>query len=408
MGGLKVDGTGAFDSADFADVLSEPEQASEESPFAKKPLKSPTGNQVDGDVQELYASPSDDDAKVPIKQRQLNPLVLLIPLVLLLILVFFGDQILGNSEDDPETNSAQVEQGEPVEDNSDEAEETIITGTTTVAPAAAPETTATPETTDAPAPETSSAPQPFSPWDLLGVDSNTQSFANLGGDNGLREIVEGGGEFTVLAPSDAAIAALPPEQISEIASNPATASALINYHIIEGRITPQSLADGDGTVQTFSGLPIAVTVEGDMVILNGQTIVPEEALESEIGNVIVINNVLEPVTVNEVVDLDDIQFLPFNDDLTPEAIAELESVVQFFVDNPDVSAVIEGHTDTDGPPDGNERLSLRRANAVRDFLVSRGVEAARLETVGFGEAQPIIVNGVEDKEASRRIVIVPQ
>ena len=81
--------------------------------------------------------------------------------------------------------------------------------------------------------------------------------------------------------------------------------------------------------------------------------------------------------------------------------------MEFFNENPDLSAVIEGHTDTDGSTDGNQRLSDRRAQAVLDYLVSQGIDAGRLEAQGFGESQPIIVDGAEDKEASRRIEIIP-
>ena len=82
---------------------------------------------------------------------------------------------------------------------------------------------------------------------------------------------------------------------------------------------------------------------------------------------------------------------------------ELQKAVTFFEENPDVSAVIEGHTDTDGPSEPNQRLSERRANAVRDFLISQGIDGDRLTAQGFGETDPILVDGVEDKAASRRI-----
>ena len=68
---------------------------------------------------------------------------------------------------------------------------------------------------------------------------------------------------------------------------------------------------------------------------------------------------------------------------------------------------IEGHTDDVGPGDFNQRLSVRRAEAVRDFLVSQGVEPKRLEAVGEGEAAPVAPNSSADgRQRNRRVELV--
>jgi outer membrane protein OmpA-like peptidoglycan-associated protein len=71
---------------------------------------------------------------------------------------------------------------------------------------------------------------------------------------------------------------------------------------------------------------------------------------------------------------------------------------------------VYGHTDSTGSDSYNQSLSERRAVAVADYLVSRGVESARLETLGYGETQPIATNDTEDGRAQNRrveIKIVP-
>jgi outer membrane protein OmpA-like peptidoglycan-associated protein len=71
---------------------------------------------------------------------------------------------------------------------------------------------------------------------------------------------------------------------------------------------------------------------------------------------------------------------------------------------------VYGHTDSTGSDDYNLALSDRRANSVRDYLVMRGVEPARLGTRGFGESQPIASNDTEEGRAQNRrveIKIVP-
>lgn len=69
--------------------------------------------------------------------------------------------------------------------------------------------------------------------------------------------------------------------------------------------------------------------------------------------------------------------------------------------------VIEGHTDSYGSDASNQPLSLGRANAVRDYLVLRGVSPRRLSAVGFGSTRPLIDNSTAENRANnRRVEIV--
>ena len=68
-----------------------------------------------------------------------------------------------------------------------------------------------------------------------------------------------------------------------------------------------------------------------------------------------------------------------------------------------VTITVEGHTDSDGDAIANQILSQQRAEAVRAALAERGVGAATITAEGFGEDRPVLVNGVEDKDASRRV-----
>jgi len=66
--------------------------------------------------------------------------------------------------------------------------------------------------------------------------------------------------------------------------------------------------------------------------------------------------------------------------------------------------VIEGHTDSDGSERYNQKLSEKRANAVKVYLVSHGVSKDRLESIGYGELHPIATNSTElGKKQNRRI-----
>lgn len=74
--------------------------------------------------------------------------------------------------------------------------------------------------------------------------------------------------------------------------------------------------------------------------------------------------------------------------------------------NPGSSLVIEGHTDSTGPSDYNQNLSERRAEAVKEFFASKGIPAASMTTVGYGETMPRVSNTTpEGRAVNRRVDI---
>jgi outer membrane protein OmpA-like peptidoglycan-associated protein len=77
------------------------------------------------------------------------------------------------------------------------------------------------------------------------------------------------------------------------------------------------------------------------------------------------------------------------------------------VDHPERRLLIEGHTDSLGPDTYNLSLSTLRAEAVRDALVSRGVDTSRITTEGLGEAYPVASNDTAGgRQENRRVEIV--
>jgi outer membrane protein W/outer membrane protein OmpA-like peptidoglycan-associated protein len=94
-------------------------------------------------------------------------------------------------------------------------------------------------------------------------------------------------------------------------------------------------------------------------------------------------------------------------ELRPESITELERVVTFMNDVPFATSLIEGHTDSIGTEAYNLKLSDRRAKAVYDYLTSRGVDPARLSSIGHGEAKPIADNATaEGRQLNRRVMLI--
>ena len=93
--------------------------------------------------------------------------------------------------------------------------------------------------------------------------------------------------------------------------------------------------------------------------------------------------------------------------LRREALPLLEPAVAALRQNPQMRLVIEGHTCSIGSAEYNVALGERRANAVRDYLIGQGVEAARLSTVSYGEDHPAHDNAQEStRKLNRRAVLV--
>ena len=93
------------------------------------------------------------------------------------------------------------------------------------------------------------------------------------------------------------------------------------------------------------------------------------------------------------------------------AYQEINRVAQVLIQYPETRIMVAGHTDSDGSEALNQDLSVRRAEAVRNALVAQGVSATRINTMGFGESQPIADNATAaGKQLNRRVIItiVPQ
>jgi outer membrane protein OmpA-like peptidoglycan-associated protein len=84
--------------------------------------------------------------------------------------------------------------------------------------------------------------------------------------------------------------------------------------------------------------------------------------------------------------------------------AELQKAVDFLKKNKDYKISLVGYTDSIGSDAYNQKLSERRANSVKDYLVAHGADAAKIEASGRGKADPIADNKTEDGRAQNRRV----
>jgi outer membrane protein OmpA-like peptidoglycan-associated protein len=92
--------------------------------------------------------------------------------------------------------------------------------------------------------------------------------------------------------------------------------------------------------------------------------------------------------------------------LKPESAPELKRILQVMSENKALVIEISGHTDNTGSDEINNKLSLERANAVKDYLLKAGIDTARIRTKGYGKTKPKADNSTEEgRQINRRVEI---
>jgi len=108
-----------------------------------------------------------------------------------------------------------------------------------------------------------------------------------------------------------------------------------------------------------------------------------------------------------VVTLGDVLFGVGETQLQPTARDNLQDVVELLQSEPGKRIRIEGHTDSSGPAEVNQRISLERAESVRNTLSSMGIDADRIQALGMGEDFPIASNDSRDgRSRNRRVDVI--
>lgn len=119
---------------------------------------------------------------------------------------------------------------------------------------------------------------------------------------------------------------------------------------------------------------------------------------------ITVNLYLNPIEKGQTIRLNNIFFDSGKYDLLSESNAELEKLLKVLNDNKQLTIEIAGHTDAVGADNNNMVLSSNRANAVMNYLLSKGISKDRLTAKGYGETKFIATNDTEEgKQQNRRV-----
>lgn len=158
---------------------------------------------------------------------------------------------------------------------------------------------------------------------------------------------------------------------------------------------------GRATGNTAMGTVIGATVGGVSGAVIGRKMDKQaEEIKNEVPGV-KVERVGEGIVVEFT---SNILFGFDNYNLTSEAKGNLDKLVTILNKYPDTDIAIIGHTDSKGSESYNQKLSVRRADAVADYLANQNIASNRLTTKGFGETQPKYSNDTAEGLAQNRRV----
>lgn len=154
--------------------------------------------------------------------------------------------------------------------------------------------------------------------------------------------------------------------------------------------------DGERPARVVGGVGRSDAMAGRraVVVRSDGFVTASDSVQVQAGQRSNLEFVLDPakakITAEKIEILEKVFFDVGKSTIQPESHALLDEVSAILVDHPEVSRIrIEGHTDARGSASRNRRLSAARADAVRTYMIESGVEAERLEAVGYGPDKPL-------------------
>jgi outer membrane protein OmpA-like peptidoglycan-associated protein len=112
-------------------------------------------------------------------------------------------------------------------------------------------------------------------------------------------------------------------------------------------------------------------------------------------------------TTDDAYSLDNVYFDQGEAKLLPDSYPQLDKLVAMLQRNPKMKIRVEGHTERIGDENANQKLSEDRANAVRDYLKSKGILGSRVAIKGYGSSRPVAAGNTEDtRRQNRRVTFV--
>jgi outer membrane protein OmpA-like peptidoglycan-associated protein len=116
---------------------------------------------------------------------------------------------------------------------------------------------------------------------------------------------------------------------------------------------------------------------------------------------------LIPIEAGQTIKLNNVFFVQSKAEMFPSSYLELDRLIKIMKDNPTMEIQLQGYTDNQGDPKKNIDLSQQRVDAVKNYMISRGISVKRIQGKGFGGANPIADNSKEEtRKLNRRVEFV--
>ena len=165
------------------------------------------------------------------------------------------------------------------------------------------------------------------------------------------------------------------------------------------RFTTNS-ATGKFLLSLESGANYGIAVKADGYLFHSENFdIPEGSAYNLVNKTIELKN----IKIGSKIALRNVFFDTGKSTLRPESNAELDRLVKLLKDVPGLKIELSGHTDNTGSAQGNITLSQDRAQAVLDYLVTKGIDRGRLTAKGYGSSKPVATNDTsEGRQLNRR------
>ena len=158
-------------------------------------------------------------------------------------------------------------------------------------------------------------------------------------------------------------------------------------------------ATGKFLLSLPSGLNYGISVEAEGYLFHSENFnIPEGSAYNMVSKEIALKN----IDIGSKIALRNVFFDTGKSEVRIDSYPELDRLIQLMLDIPTLKIELSGHTDNVGNDDYNLNLSQRRADAVRAYLTSRGVDKSRVLAVGYGESKPVDSNDNSDGRANNR------
>lgn len=183
------------------------------------------------------------------------------------------------------------------------------------------------------------------------------------------------------------------------------ASITINYNE-SGKSNTFQVNGDDGkytaVIEVSKKEDITISVNKEGFAYNG-LVIEKEVLENNSNTILQTENLkMDTLLEGKSYNLSDIFFESESYELNKKSLAILLGFSNYLLQNTKISIAINGHTDDIGEDDKNLLLSQNRADAVKNYLIDKGINASRLKSIGYGEKKPSFPNSNDQNRAKNR------